>query len=1175
MGCQIQGRPVGAVKTAGMPHRVKTILLLILSVLFTAAALRAQEQSDSLVRLEYARTAELLEINGQNVRKVIGPAQFMHNNTYLQCDTALWNVDTQVIDAIGNVSIIQDGTVLTSDKMVYYVDTDLAEFRGHVVQLEDSDHNMLRTSHLDYNTKDSVGVFDHGGSMRDKDGQIIESDKGTYDGKTKLFTFTNNVNMFTDSIFVKTTNLLYESEKNLATFGKGTDAWQDDNMLSAEAGWYDRGREVFFFRDNVHVMTDTQEGWSDTLYFFRSTMNVEMRGNAQVTDTSRNVSSMAGKMQYIDGQSKITMTRTPAVVAKLEQGEEPDTLYFGADTIVYQTLRMCDIDSVEVANSAQRVKDLDVDPVGTYRKKAAEEAAKAAEEAMKDDPNYRPQGGAQGGGKGGGPEAAPGGDRGGAPTEEEDSDDEVAAEEDIGDDAEESEEDSSGTGEANEIAGEDEAGEAAEAAGEDAAGEAAESAESDAADESAEHSIPPPRRRPGLEGENNSQEDIDQEDLDQMSEEADSLGIGMPDRGRGRGGMAGRDSLGRGRGMAGRDSLGRGRGGMAGRDSLGRGRGGMAGRDSLGRGPMQGRDSLDFAADSLGFGLDSLGFGADSLGFGADSLGFAADSLDLGPQEPLDTTKVGFVHAMGGVKVYMRDMQIVCDSLEYTDLDSLARLYKEPIIWNEIKQQYAADSVTAVIKNRALEKASLMSNSYITIEEEKEIYYNQIKSTEALAYFNDDGELTRFDALGTATCLFFLREQDDVVATVNKAESKMLYATFAGGNIQRVYYFEEAKNDAYPVVQLPKSEQMFKGFTWTPEKRPADPSAITTQTLRAPMRDQYESRPRAAFKQTDLYFPGYISDINRQIAVRDSLREVRAHERQIQAQLDEMMLQDSLSRDSLALADSLALGDSLAVGDSLALRDSVSLMRDSLRRARMDSLAVRDSLAASDSLAVGDSLAAGSVAEVHVPTKEELAAQKAAEKQAAREAKMAAREAKIAAREAKWAQLDSLDAAKAAEKQAKKDAKLRAKKLKLLQKQDKQEAKDQKKLNQYLQRLEAKGANAAAKQSKAAASATSKSAKKAAKSAAEARAAETAEEIKAVEAASSAEKIEAGEAVEAAEAASDAAEGVEAMEAAEAVEAAEESAAAEAKEAEAAEPVEEAKAARPVRILKAESADDD
>ena len=351
-----------------------------------------KEEKDSLVFLLSSKSAQTVVIDGVSYRKVVGPARFLHNGTYLLCDTALWNVDEKVIDAWGNVSILQEETVLTSDNLKYLVDEDLAKFRGSVVQLTDKDHNTLRTRHLDYNTADSVAVFQNGGSMRDKDGQIIESRNGTYDSKIKVFTFENDVNMFTDSVFIKTRSLVYESDKDLATFGFATDVWKDDNMLSANEGWYDRANEVFFFQRNVHVMSEDQEGWCDTLYFYRNTSDVDMLGNAQVTDTTRNIFGLAGRIEYLDSISRVTMTRKPAVISETTNKDQTlDTVYLGAEKLVYYTLKRCDVDSLVALDAAKRVEAMHVDPVGEYRRKAAAEAAKAAEEAAKNDPNYRPQ----------------------------------------------------------------------------------------------------------------------------------------------------------------------------------------------------------------------------------------------------------------------------------------------------------------------------------------------------------------------------------------------------------------------------------------------------------------------------------------------------------------------------------------------------------------------------------------------------------------------------------------------------------------------------------------------------------------------------------------------------------------------------------------------------------------
>ena len=885
------------------------LLALVLPAVLSlrVSAQEQQEPEDSLVRLLSGKSAQLLEIDGMSYRKIVGPARFFHNNTYLICDTALWNVDTRVIDAIGNVQIIQDQTELQSEKMKYYIDTDLAEFRGDVVQLQDKDNNTLRTKFLDYNTKDSVAVFFRGGSMRDKDGQIIESQTGTYDSKIKTFDFATDVNMFTDSIFIKTNTLKYQSEMSLATFGTGTNAWKEDNMLSAEQGWYDRGRELFFFTRQVHLMSDTQEAWCDSLYFNRNTSDIQMYGNVQLTDTTRNVSGLAGKLDYVDSLSIVTLTRDPAVIAVTEEEGQKDTVYFGADTLIHYTLKMFEIDSLTIADAATRKANLDIDPVTEFRRKAAEEAAKKAAEEAANDPNKKAQMEAQ--------------------------------------------------------------KRAQEKARADSL-KAAQAAEALAKAKAAADSLAR---------------------VDSLAAVTDSLSVP--------------DSL-----ATGTDSL------AAVTDSL-------SVPDSL----ATGTDSLAAMTDSLSV-PDSLAAGTDSLAAETDSLS-VPDSLAAGTDSlaaELDTTKIGFVVALKNVKIYRKNMQVVCDSLLYCDLDSLARLFKEPVIWNEITQQYNADSISVLVRNNAMEKASLMSNAFIHIEEDT-THYDQIKGAEMMAYFSEDGELSRFDALGGASALFYI-EENDVLATVNKKDSKMLSAVFKDGNINRIYYFDTAVSDAYPVVQLAEEERKLKGFNWMPDRRPQDRHAVTSLDLRPSERTSYNSRPRARYTQTDLYFPGYIYDIYLQIAIRDSLNHVRSVEKKRQEQQEEIRQQQI--KDSLAIArlDSLeqVKADSLALADSLA--------------------SAADSLAVSDSLAKADSLAAVNDSTV-VLTKAQIREQKKAEK--ARKKKE-----RLAAREARWAAMDKADAEKAQARLDRKAEKARAKKRRALKQAQARARQDADMLQRYIERYE-------------------------------------------------------------------------------------------------------------------------
>ena len=364
-------------------NRSHNILTLLLSLTAAASPLWGQDQGK--VQLISAQSAQLLEKDGQDFRKVVGPAKFFHNNTYLLCDTALWNVNTNIIDAVGHVRIIQDQTQLSSETLQYVVDEDMAKFRGSLVQLEDKDKNTLRTRYLDYNTKDSVAIFQDGAAMRDKDGQVIESLYGTYDSKAHLFVFNDQVNMYMDTTFVKTSRLEYRSDLSTAYFGYGTDMWQDDKMLSADDGWYDRSRELYMFRDKVHLLTKDQETWSDTLYYHRVAKDVEMLGNVELMDTTRNVYALAGRFEYGDSLQQLRMTREPAIMSIDEdQKGRRDTLYIGADVLLYRSIKRCDVPEEWAASAQKRLKDIAGDPVMEYRKKAAEAAAKAAEEAAKD-----------------------------------------------------------------------------------------------------------------------------------------------------------------------------------------------------------------------------------------------------------------------------------------------------------------------------------------------------------------------------------------------------------------------------------------------------------------------------------------------------------------------------------------------------------------------------------------------------------------------------------------------------------------------------------------------------------------------------------------------------------------------------------------------------------------------
>lgn len=854
-------------------------LFLLLSALALSQLLDArdsgQDSDDRFVRLMSSQSVRVMEKGGRSYRQAEGPARFLHNNTWLICDTALWDVDAQIIHAMGHVIMEQETTELTSDSLNYFVERNTAEFRGSLVQLKDKDGNTLRTRNLDYNTKDSVAVFRGGAAMRDKDGQLIESRRGMYDSKIKRFDFNDDVNMYTDSVFVKSSVLNYDSNTSVATFPSHLDAWKDDSMLSGNSGWWDRAKELFFFRDRVHVMSPDKEGWCDSLYFDRARSDVKMMGNAQVTDTSRAVTSLAGFIFYRDSLSIVEMSDDPVIlletIEKDKDGvESKDTVYFRADSLYYRTVKRNEIDQSEIETSSSRLKEIADDPVENLRAKAAEEAAMKKQEAIDNDPN-----------------------------------------------------------------------------------------------------APPELKSDYIE----KQKAAEAEEAARKKEEV----------------------------------------------------------------PVE-TSSLDKYLVSTE--------PADSVA--------AADTLQPVAEEvAIDSTKMGFLVAKGSVKVFRNTLQASCDSLLYSDLDSLARLFINPVVWNDVKHQYNADSMYLAIHSGSVDKAYLFSNAFIHIEEEKDRYYDQIKSTEMTAFFGKEGELSRFDAMGGANAIFYMKEKEKY-STANVKEAKILSAEFENGDISRISYFENPKSAAFPIAQMSREEMYLKGYRWTPDIRPESPFDLTDREPRMSERKSYERVPRARFVQTERFFKGYMAKIYREIERSDSLRRVG------RTVTDTLAVPtDSLSAEGL---DSLAMGvlDPMAVGirsDSSAVADPLDVLSETVELQDIDDEIILLATPSVDALLAEGAARkayADSIAAIKTPAQLKKEA-KAAERAARAAAVAAAIKARNDAREARWAELDMRDSLKVAARYAKKhekaDRKQRAKIEALREQKAKEDALLEKYTQQYIKKF--------------------------------------------------------------------------------------------------------------------------
>ena len=715
-----------------MNRHVRIPLVAVL-LLAACTLLRGQNASpDSVFRLVQAQRAEQYEKYGLHYRLVEGHARFLHNNTYLLCDSASWNVDARFIEAYGNVQIIQDKTMLRSDQMSYWIDENRAVFKGSLVELFDKDGNILRTERLVYNTKDSVAVFEGGGSMKDRDGNVIESTNGTYDGKESLFTFENRVEIYLDSIELQTQTLRYFSQEEKAYFGRNTFAWKNDGFLRADAGWYDRPQQLVQFSDHVFMFDPVYEAWAGEVYYRQQDSGTDLYDNAQVLDSTHKCVYLGDHLQYIPPQDSLSerglMTGDPAIVFFGEnENHVVDTLYSRADTFYVYAVPRCDIPESEIKEAEKRVEDILFDALTQKRETEAklheEERIKKMREVGKLPPEWEEQ---------------------------------------------------------------------------------------------------------------------------QKKAEADSLAK-----------LARLDSL---------VTV-----GVV--DSL-------VAADPAFRGQLSSVDSL------INVKLAPPAAASDTTAVVRDT---TAATLPL-----RDTTPVRYVQAWHNVKMFRSDIQAVCDSVVFTEVDSIARLFGTPALWNEVKNQLTADEMHLLMRNGAFERGSMLTNAWI-ISQQDTVHYNQIKSTEMLGYFRDN-KLYRFDALGGVSAIFYMADED-VITTINLKEAKSMTAALKDGTATRLLYTDAIKSDLYPVGDLPAEKQRLKDFKWRGDERPRHPWDITRRKLNPSEKANYEGMKKPLYRETNKYFDNYMIELFEKIDA-----EKRAEYERRQAEQDSLLRVAALQ----AEADSIA-----------------------------------------------------------------------------------------------------------------------------------------------------------------------------------------------------------------------------------------------------------------------------
>ncbi len=184
--------------------------------------------------------------------------------------------------------------------------------------------------------------------------------------------------------------------------------------------------------------------------------------------------------------------------------------------------------------------------------------------------------------------------------------------------------------------------------------------------------------------------------------------------------------------------------------------------------------------------------------------------------KPVDSTD-RFFEAYFNVRIYSDSMQAVGDSLFYSAKDSVFRLFRNPIVWNN-ENQISGDTIYLYTQHKKPKRLYVFENA-ITISKLGEDYYNQVKGRTINGYFKE-GNIDFLRAKGNSEAIYYGQDENNRFVGVNRATAEMIDLYFDQRKPERVVMRTNLKGTTYPMRQVNHSDMRLRGFKWIEDKRP-------------------------------------------------------------------------------------------------------------------------------------------------------------------------------------------------------------------------------------------------------------------------------------------------------------------------------------------------------------------
>lgn len=191
-----------------------------------------------------------------------------------------------------------------------------------------------------------------------------------------------------------------------------------------------------------------------------------------------------------------------------------------------------------------------------------------------------------------------------------------------------------------------------------------------------------------------------------------------------------------------------------------------------------------------------------------------ADTAEVDSKAP--RSFIGYHHVL----IFSDSMQGKCDSISYSQQDSVMRLMYDPIVWSR-KSQITGDTILLYMDSSKIRKIFVPNNGFMVSQSgpDKAKLYDQVQGKTITGYFKD-GQMDYMLVKPDAQTIYYGKDDNGAYLGVNEVTATRMKVHFKDGELYKILYEQDVKTKSTPLDKADLPNMKLLRFRWLNELRP-------------------------------------------------------------------------------------------------------------------------------------------------------------------------------------------------------------------------------------------------------------------------------------------------------------------------------------------------------------------